>query len=216
MEESAFDKLVVHTLRVELLNGQVLRYNLDVESKQYLMRRLRENSDGDDDKQLLRFIWFHTSLKRTVIINADSIVRITFCFDRKDIVQNPDAYYDNFKLIEKETTLQDRETSEGEVRLHVVVDEYIPQAIIYHKGIPANDGYYTNPLKYDSLDAGALMGFEMELEGDVPYRQFIELIDDDGETSFIPLNEIIVLEFETSLIFPDDEDLDFEEEESKN
>jgi hypothetical protein len=216
MKESEFDKLVVHSLRVELLNGQVLRYNLDVESKQYLMRRLRENSDGGDDKQLLRFIWFHTSLKRTVIINTDSFVRITFCFDPKDIAQDPDGYYDNFKLIEKETTLEDRETSEGEVRLHVVVDEYIPQAIIYHKGIPANDDYYINPLEYNSLDAGVLAGFEMELEGDVPYRQFIELIDDDGETSFIPLNEIIVLELETSLIFPDDEDLDFEEDESED
>jgi hypothetical protein len=213
MKETEFDKLVVHTLRVELLNGQVLRYNLDVESKQYLMRHLRENSDGDEDTKPLHFIWFQTSQERTVIINTDSILRLTFCFDPKDSVQNPDAYYDNFKLIEKETTLKDRETPDGEVRLHVVVDEYLPQAIIYHKGIPANDDYYTNPLKYNSLEAGALEGFELELEGDIPYRQFIELIDDDGETSFLPLKEIIVLELETSLIAPYEDDPDLEEDE---
>jgi len=46
MNESEFDKLVVYTLRVELLNGKVLLYRIDTESKNYLIARLRANSDG--------------------------------------------------------------------------------------------------------------------------------------------------------------------------
>jgi hypothetical protein len=211
MKESELDKLVVYTLRVELVNGQVLRYNIDPENKRYLMCQLTENSEGDDDNKPLLYIWFHTAQKRTAIINTDSVLRITFCYDPKEGIQNPGSYFDNFNLLEKETSLEDRETPDGEIRLHVIVDEYLPRAIVYHKGVAANDNYYTNPLKYNFLDEGALEGFVLELEGDVPYRQFLELTDDDGETSFISFKEIIVLELDTSLIFPNQEESDTDE-----
>jgi hypothetical protein len=59
MDESEFDKLVIYTLRVELLNGQM----------------------GDEQKQKLKTLWFETSHRRQVIINCDSIARVTFCYD---------------------------------------------------------------------------------------------------------------------------------------
>ena len=54
MDESEFDKLVIYTLRVELLNAKVLLYRIDSDSKNYLMARLRANSDGDEQKQKLQ------------------------------------------------------------------------------------------------------------------------------------------------------------------
>jgi hypothetical protein len=93
-------------------------------------------------------------------------------------------------------------TKDGESRLHVIHGEVIPSGIIYHKGIPRNDGYYTNPMLYHELDEGELAGINLELEGEFPLRQFINLTDDEGEEGFIPLNAIIVVEVMKEAIFP--------------
>jgi hypothetical protein len=69
MDESELDKEVIYTLRVELLTGKVLLYRIDSESKNYLISRLRANSDGDEQKQKLQILWFETSHNRQVIIN---------------------------------------------------------------------------------------------------------------------------------------------------
>lgn len=56
-------------------------------------------------------------------------------------------------------------------------------------------------LPYSELDEGCLEGFEIELEGDMPFRQFINLIDNDGEDSFIPMKQIIIMELDRNLVF---------------
>ena len=162
-------------------------YIVDTESKEYLIARLKASSDGDEQTQKLQLLWFETTHKRQVIINCDSITRVTFCYDPSILVKNPQGYFVNFNVVRAETSLEEMLTESGESRLHVVHEEFIPSGIIYHKGIPTNDGYYTNPMLYHDLDDGELGGIRFELDGDFPLRQFINLTDDEGEEGSFPL-----------------------------
>lgn len=210
--ESEFDEKVVYTLRVELLNGKVIVYPVDTENKQYLIKKLRAKSDGiDDETEPLHFLWFETSLNRTVVINVNSIARITFCFDFAFQLEDPHSYFDNFNILQKETALEEVATKDGEVRLYIIEDEFLPQAIIYHSRKAPDDLYSDNPSIYSALDKGCLAGLDIELEGDIPFRQFINVIDDDGEETFIPLKQIAVMEFDCNLIFDEDDGEDFED-----
>lgn len=146
INEKEFDKLVTYTLRIELKDGRVILYCIDTRNKNHLINRLRENSDADYDRKNLDFLWFETSANRMVLINIDSVVRVTFCFDYTVGLINPNAYYDNFDQLEEETLLEEQETKEGEVQLHVIEDHYLPQAIIFHEGSAPSDHYDDNPL----------------------------------------------------------------------
>ena len=206
LNESEFDEKVVYTLRIELLNGKVILYPINTENKQYLIKRLRAKSDGIDEDEPLRFLWFETSINRMVIININSIAIITFCFDFAYQLKNPNSYFDNFNILYKETLLEEKEIKDGEVRLHVIEDEYLPQAIIYHAGKAPDDLYDNNPSTYSELNNGCLAGLTIELEGDCQLRQFINIIDDDGEETFVPFNQITLMEVDNNLIFEKDED----------
>ena len=210
--ESEFDEKVVYTLRVELLNGKVILYPVNTENKQYLINKLRAKSDGIDETEPLHFLWFETSLNRTVVININSIARITFCFDFAFQLENPHSYFDNFNILYKETALEEIKTKDGDARLYVIEDEFLPQAIVYHSGKAPDDLYSDNPSIYSSLAKGCLAGLDIELEGDIPFRQFINVIDDDGEETFIPLMQITLMEFERTLIYEVDEDEDEDED----
>ena len=205
-EASQFDALVAYTLRIELQNGRILIYRIDAENKEYLLNKLRANSEGSDDNAPIQFLWFETFLNRHVIINASEIVRITFCFDFLEQIENTNAYYDNFEVVEKDTSLVSQETEEGESRMYVLEEAYLPQAIIYHKASALEDDYTGNPQLFYSLDNGCLGIFHLELDSALPMRQFLNLIDNDGEECFIPLKQIIVMEFEGNLFYNDDQD----------
>jgi hypothetical protein len=194
MNESEFDKLVVYTLRVELLDGKILLYRIDAVDKQNLMQGL--SYAGSDEKRPLKFLLFETYPERQVVINVDSIARVTFCYDPVHGLATPgDKYHDNFDAVHKETSLENMPVEGDEERMHVVQEEYIPDGIIYHKGTcPKGDHFYTNPMLYSSLDDGELAGLDAELNGEEPLRQFINLTDVDGEESFIPMNQIVVME----------------------
>jgi hypothetical protein len=197
MKESEFDKRVVYTVRIELLNGKVLQYSIDTENKQYLINKLRINSDGVYEDDRLSFLWFETTYSRQVIVNTNSIARIIFCFDYSLIVVDQEGYCDNFNVLDQ---------------------EYLPQAIIYLKG-SAPEGHHQNiPLLYSSLEEGCLASFDFELDGDQRLRQFINLIDEDGEETFILLEQIIVMEFDQNLMYAEEEisDEEVEDEEGEN
>jgi hypothetical protein len=213
--ENDLDELARHTLRIELLNGMVLIYRIDVEQKQTLIGRLRSNADGTEEGRPINFLWFETSLQRQVIINITEIARITFCYDYTIELEEPNSYFDNFKVLEKDTTLVEEATEEGKVRLHVVTQEFLPSAILYHKGIAPEDGYEINPLLYYELEKGCLGLFGLELDDEIPLRQFINFMDLDGEENFIPIKQIIVLEFENKLLY-DSEDEEEEDDEANN
>ena len=106
-----------------------------------------------------------------MLLILTEIVRVTFCFDYLEQIENVNAYYDNFKVVEKDTSLVAKESADGDTRLYVLEDEYLPQAIIYHKGKAPEDKYDKNPLLYDSLSEGCLGLFMLELDGEIPLRQ---------------------------------------------
>jgi hypothetical protein len=201
MKESEFDKSVVYTLRIELVNGRVLLYGIDTQSKQELIETLRDHAGHEENENPLAFILFETSDKRQVLVNIESVVRITFCFDYAETVKNPRKYYDNFGILDSAgVELEERQPKNGELEMHVVQEEYIPDGIVLHKGPASVDLYFTNPIVYNSLDEEALAGLDIEAEGAFPLRQFINLTDDEGEETFIPMNQIIVLEVAAGVI----------------
>jgi hypothetical protein len=205
-EESQFDELAAYTLRIELQNGRVLIYRIDSENKQYLLNKLRTNSEGLEHNQVIEFLWFETFLNRHVIINANEMVRVTFCFDYLEQIGNTNAYYDNFEVVEKDTSLVSEESEKGESRMYVLEEAYLPQTIIYDKGNAPDADYNNNPQLFYSLDNGCLGFFHLELDGELPLRQFLNLIDNDGEECFIPLSQIIVMEFDGNLFYNEEQD----------
>jgi hypothetical protein len=211
-EEARLDELLAFTLRIELQNGRVLIYRIDSENKEYLLNKLRANSEGSEDVEPIKFLWFETFLNRHVIINARELVRITFCYDFLEQIENTNAYYDNFEVVEKDTSLVSQETEEGESRMYVLEEAYLPQAIIYHKADVLEDEYTGNPQLFFSLDNGCLGILHLELDGALPLRQFLNLIDNDGEECFIPLQQIIVMEFEGNLFYNEDLDEEIEDQ----
>jgi hypothetical protein len=214
-EEVQFDDLVAYTLRIELLNGRVLIYRIDAENRQYLLNKLQMNAEGAEENEKIEFLWFETFFNRHVIINVKEVGRITFCFDYLAHIEDAKAYYDNFEVVEKDTSLISKETEEGESRMYVLEEAFLPQAIIYLKGIKSEDNYIPNPQLFYSLDNGCLGIFQLELDGEVPLRQFINFVDDDGEECFIPLNQVMVMEFDGGLFYSDDEfgeDIDLDED----
>ena len=206
--EEEFDKLVKHTLRIELLNGMVLIYRVGTAEKQRLIGQLRNHSEGGELYKALQFLYFQTSLQRNVMISAADIVRVIFCYDAVEEVIDPNAYYDNFKVLEKDTNLVEESTPEGKVALLVVTEEFLPSAIIFHKGEAADDGYDSNPLLYYDLEPGCLDTFNLELDDyHLPVRQFINLMDMDGEANFIALSHVTVMEFEDALLYSVEESI---------
>lgn len=182
------------------------------------MNRLYGRSYGRENGPApVQFLWFNIDLERMVIINVESIARVTFCFDYIQQIEQGSAYYDNFNILHKDTFLEERKTKEGEVRLHVIEDHSLPQAIVYHKGKAPDDLYEDNPITYSDLEDLCLEGLNFELEGEEPLRQFINFSDDDGEENFIPLNQVMIMEFDASLMYGEEDDYeDLEEDEIKN
>jgi len=211
--ENDLDQLASHSLRIELLSSMVLIYKISIEQKQQLIARCRDNSAGyDQEMRPFKFLWFETSLKRQVVINIIDIARIVFCYDYNNQLDDPNSYFDNFKVLERDTTIIEEATAEGNVSMHVTTEEFLPRAILYHKGISPDDAYSSNPLLYYELSIGCLGLFGLELDDEIPLRQFINFLDADGEENFIPLNQIIVLEFDDNLLYDEENEEEDEEE----
>lgn len=210
LTEEQFDALFHHTIRIEMMNGMVLMYGVSTVEKQRVINRLRMKSDAFDSGAPLVFLYFQTYLQRNVVVRVSEIVRVIFCFDAIALAVDPNSYYDNFKVLEKDTNLIEEATPEGKVALKVVTEEFLPSAIIQHKGNAALDGYDANPLLYYDLEAECLGTFNLELDDDnIVMRQFINLMDMDGEANFIAVAQISVMEFEDALLT----DFDYEDDE---
>ena len=194
MNESEFGNNVVYTVRLELSNGKTLLYDIDTENKQYLLNRLRINSDGAYEGEGLSLLWFETTHSRQVVINAGSITRIVFGVEAVEVTPGQERYRDNFNVLDNES-----------------YQEYLPQAIVYCKEHTSVN--QSNPFLYAALDEGCLADFDLELDGEQPLRQFLNLIDEEGEETFIPTAQIIVMEFDQNLLYAEEEETDEEEEE---
>jgi hypothetical protein len=200
MKQSEFDKRVAYTLRIELLNEKVLLYPIDSKTKNKLSATLKSSTIDPKENWKPNFLTFETSLTRFVIINTSTFKSVTFCFDFSALIDNPNAYRDNFNIVEKDVEIEETKIEGNENSLFVSETLLIPQLIIYHKGQIPEPNYNGNPLTFSELNTRCLGQLDLELDGRNPLRQFIEVMDNDGEVTFIPIAQIIVMEFDRKLL----------------
>lgn len=212
IKQSDFDKLVTHTVRIELKDGSTLIYWVSVESKTALYQLIKKDAISDNDNE---FLWFYIPEDRLVLINKKQIMRITFCFDPPD-GKDP-QYHDNFGLvISEEEELENGETIETNAGNEI----FIPQLIIAHnrqlekteivdKVTMQTEGYFGNVSSYSDLSEGDVEGFEFEYIDDeeewvLTTYKYLQFVDDDGEDNFMPLENLFVIEAERPLLMSDE------------
>ncbi len=222
MVKSKTNSFIISTIRVELLSGKILIYPVEFPTKQYVINTLGMNSNGDELIDKIKFIWFQTTFERNIIINVNDVVRITIMDDIKMEGGDKVNYFDNFNILETMTGIKMKNLNE-ELQALLIDEKDLPAAIIYHRGkVIGKENYYKNPIIFEDLDDKCFGTLNAELEQLLPMRQFLNFLDDDGDIVFIPLKQIIVMEFEDRLFSDedilfdeDDENEDFDEEDFK-
>lgn len=219
--QDEFDQVVSHTIRVELIDGSVLHYEVTPEAKKACRNQLTDDSFSN---RIRSFVWFYIPEDRLVLINEREIIRITFCFDapaREEV-----AYRDNFNLLEKypleiEPVEEKEEYEEEEEEAEIAdVGLDLPQLIIMHRrekedseivqGVTMKtEGFYGNVSCYFDLhenqtDGLFIENFEEEDGLTLMTSKYLQFQDDDGEDNFMPLNNISVIEIQRSFILSDE------------
>jgi hypothetical protein len=177
-----FDKMaVVHTLRVEMMDGTLLKYNLSANEKSAFEELLDNFTDGFH-QGTNKVVFFQTIEERIVFIRIKDIKNIIFCWD-PPVEESEQEYIDNFKVAF---------TDEGELD--------IPDVIIKIRG-------KRKPLAFFDID----YDYEFLALDDVIFSNehflksgFITLTDEDGERNFIPVTNISCIEATRKLIYSDE------------
>lgn len=206
ISEEKFNRLLQRTIRIDLIDGTVLLYQLTQEQNEDAIIGLRENSSGSElEKTGATFMIFRIYQNRLVFVNKDFILRIVFCTD----LPTGDSwipYLDNFNVLEPNEKTEDNYAIQPEGDDELLP---LPQAIIKLTNKLDYEG--SDILSYSALDDGDLYGLNLEvMEISEPLREFVELKDDDGEYNFIPMKQIICMEVDSNIV---DIDEDFDEEE---
>lgn len=201
-----YDKLVLHTIRIELKDGSVLIYYVTVESKTALFNLLKQDAIADEGQD---FLWLYIPQDRLVLMNKKEIIRVTFCFDVFGQVER--LYRDNFGILDKSEEPVPTDDATEEVK---TTDEelYLPQLIVKHnRQMEKNEteGYFGNISSYSSLSKGNVDGFDFEYDENEDewilfLFKYLEFVDDDGEYNFMPLDNLSVIEIERSLIMTEE------------
>lgn len=216
--QKEIDKLLAHTIRIELKDGFILYYYVSAEAKNAFHKRLNEETNipyGFD------FIWFYIPEDRLVLVNNNEIIRITFLFDPPD--GDKESYFDNFKVLPNSPDLPDiNEDLPATENLDEPVEDglYLPKLIIMHRrhledteivdGVTMKtQGYFGNISSYYSLHKGALVGIEIEYaevddNWELLTNNYLQFIDDDGEENYMPLRNLSVIEIERPLLMTDE------------
>ena len=176
------EHVLLHTLRIELMNGKVLLYNIDAHRREELENWLQTRTD-DLMKFLDNFLSFYASPDRMAFIRISAIKRLIFCWDPAVIVSEPSQYHDHFEVTDK---------FEGEL--------LIPSVIILLRSDP-------QPVVFSDVDPHSdFLGIDEESfsQNNFLKRGFISLPDGDGEQNYIPVINIDCLEVARAFIYPDD------------
>ncbi len=213
ISQSEFDKLADHTIRIELMGGLRLVYNVSVEAKTSFLNLLKKDAVSEYEKD---FLWFSIPKDRLVLVNKKEIIRITFCFDPGSGTE-PD-YFDNFNVTD---SFNDEPDLDDEIDEIFPDDElYLPQLIIAHKRKKENteivkgvtmktEGYFGNISSYSNLNIGDVEGFNFDYQKEeddwrLICSKYLQFIDNDGEQNFMPLSNLSVIEIERKLIMSDE------------
>ena len=176
------EHLLLHTLRIELMNGKVLAYNIDAYRKEELENWLQARTD-DLMESSNPFVSFYASPDRMAFIRIAAIKRLIFCWDAVVTVPEPWQYHDHFEVISK---------FEDEL--------LIPEVIILLRNDP-------QPLIFSDIDPDNIyLGITEESFSNDHFLKggFISLPDEDGEQNYIPVTNIDCLELGRAFIYPDE------------
>ncbi|MCX6249827.1 MAG: hypothetical protein NTX61_03650 [Bacteroidetes bacterium] len=182
MKKEILDKMImIHTLRIDLMDGTFLSYNIDAYEKEDLEKYLEYRTDFSHDSETT-FIQVLTIEERVVFIRIKAIKRLIFCSDPPARIKEV-KYHDNFQVITSD---------ENEI--------IIPDIIIKFKDS-------SEPLCYSDLDPETdYILLDEEAFSNKPFRKtgFISINDEDGEQNYIPVVNITCMEFKRELIFSDE------------
>jgi len=170
-----------HTLRIELIRGEELLFNVDFETGEEFEDLLSHYTDDLND-HARNFISFYAIPERMVFIRIEAIKRIIFLWDVPAALEVPLVYRDNFDLASD---------LDGEL--------LIPSAIFLLRGCK-------EPVVFDSLDPedDFLNLTEESFENPHFLRGgFISMPDEDGEQNYIPVINIEYIEVDRCQIYPD-------------
>ncbi|MEO6733047.1 MAG: hypothetical protein ABIN01_17620 [Ferruginibacter sp.] len=177
------EHLLLHTLRIELMNGKVLFYNIDAYRKEELEEWLQARTN-DLMEFSNNFLSFYAIPDRMVFVRISAIKRLIFLWDAAaDVLSEPSQYHDNFEVAE---------IIDGELLL--------PAVIILLRSDP-------QPLIFSDLDPeGDFPGIGEESFSNDHFLKggFISLPDEDGEQNYIPVTNIDCLEMARAFVYPDD------------
>ena len=175
------EHLLLHTLRIELMNGKVLLYNIDAYRKEELENWLQARTDDlmefSDD-----FLSFYAIPGRMAFVRIAAIKRLIFLWDAAVTIPEPSEYHDHFEV-----------TSKFEDEL------LIPAVIILLRSYP-------QPLVFSDVDPDSnFLGISEESFSNSHFLKggFISLPDEDGEQNYIPVTNIDCLEVDRAFIYPD-------------
>lgn len=176
------EHVLLHTLRIELMNGKVLLYIIDAYRKEELENWLQARTDDlmefSDD-----FLSFYAIPGRMAFVRISAIKRLIFCWDAAVTVPEPSQYHDHFEVTN---------TFEGELLIPAVIIllRSDPQALIF-SDVDPDDVFLGIDEQSFSQDHFLKGGF-------------ISLPDEDGEQNYIPVTNIDCLEVARAFIYPDD------------
>jgi hypothetical protein len=175
------EHVLLHTLRIELMNEKVLAYNIDAYRKEelenWLQARTNDLMEFSDP-----FVSFYACPDRMVFIRIAAIKRLIFCWDAIATVLDPLQYHDHFEVTEK---------FEDEL--------LIPEIIILLRNDPL-------PFTFSDIHPGDIfLGInEVSFSNDHFLKGgFISLPDEDGEQNYIPVTNIDCIELRRAFIYPD-------------
>jgi hypothetical protein len=211
-----FDQIVSHTIRIELIDGNILHYMITPEAKKVFNAQLMHDSISVYDKE---FLWFYIPEDRLVFINEKDVIRITFCFD---VPATGDAEYaDNFKVLEKfPREIEEDLFEEGKEMEGAGTALDLPQLIIMHRrekedseivrGVTMKtEGFYSNVSYYFDLSKDQVSGLEFNYYEDedewvLLSSKYFQFLDEDGEENFMPHKNLSVIEINRSFIMNDE------------
>lgn len=172
----------IHTLRIELLNGKVLFYNIDAYRKEELENWLQERTN-DLMEFSNDFVSFYASPDRIAFIRINAIRRLIFCWDAINTLKDSWEYHDHFEVTTK---------FEDELLIPpvIILLRSDTQPLVFSDVDPDNDflGIDENSFSNDNFLKGG----------------FISLSDEDGEQNYIPVRNIDCLEVSRAFIYTDD------------
>jgi hypothetical protein len=201
MKEKDFDKIVQHTLRIELTDGSTLLYPILPKEKGELITVLRSLAFGDPEGKPAGMLCFNVFPGRTVFINTRYLLNIIFCFDHLAAV-GPPRYRDNFGVVHVETT--DHSTEEKDAT------DSLPSVILkLSHPLPLQESQVAS---FYDIEPGTLANLDIEAwEPQDGVRQFIELEDEDGEANFFNLEYVMCIEAAQEVV--NEEEMDADEDE---